>query len=568
MNTQGALPAEQPQMVKREPMVIDVQVQQPSQDCLMYNWDREHTCLRVSGIHPAEPGLPADRATFLLEGELAVPVFLVMPFSSPPGTSLQVRLLGALGYAIAADIDGTLPTDGWMFVAVMVADNTFSACESLTMLPQHLRQALESFVCRHIHNTSHLQSTQITWCDASTAARIIRETRLLLKRRQRSQTVKKHWLKRAEETPPVAWRAVEGLSDTLRKQIQQAPFLHDGSIAPHTQAERLIRFVPQRFQHTLADLLHESEQVLAFGERPLLRHGTGLPGLPKWRSNQGVLLVTDRQILWLRDCFTPGAANFLPGGYIARMAPLERVQGVGILPPGKIPAEPRARRDTKASPYLQLMIEVASSGGNEVLTVEFPHSMEMEKALARITALLGAFLPYQDGQTDRRVRCLPSVEVWVPQGAEAEQLARLGGIVPAAITERLEARLSDQVGSTQEEVLTSALVPALEEYKSPARLIALTRRELIVIDDTQGSARRWPKTKREQGETIHRYGIEAISSAQLQYSLVGSTLSIVEPPRAGQPLHHVFPFHSPAIARFIPLFTRLNMLLRMPYTTQ
>ncbi|HVB23859.1 MAG TPA: hypothetical protein VNG51_18120 [Ktedonobacteraceae bacterium] len=567
MDTQDAFPEEQPQVVKREPMVVDVQIQQPARDCPIYTWDREQACLRVNGIHPAEPGLPADRATFLLESELAVPVFLVAPFSFPPLTTVQVRILGALGYPFAASVDDTLPTDGWMFVAVMVADNTFSAYESLTMLPQHLRQALESCVCNHIHDASHLQSTQVTWCEATTAARLIRETRLLLKRKQRNQTVKQHWLKRAEETPPVAWRAIEGLNDTQRQQIQQERFLHDPSPAPHTQAERLIRFVPQRFQHVLADLLHESEQVLAFVERPLLRHGTGLPGSPKWRSNQGILLVTDRQILWLRDCFTPGTANFLPGGYIARMAPLERIQDVSILPPGKVPAELRAQMGTKDSPYLHLLLEVASSGGSEVLSVEFPHVLEVEKALAHITALLGAFLPYQDGQPDRRVRCLPSVEAWVPQGAEAEQLEKLGGIVSAALTERLEARLGDHVRSAQEEVLTSTLVPALDDDKNPARLIALTRHELIVIDDTQGSARRWSKTKRAQGETIHRFDIGAVSSAQLHYSLVGSTLSIVEPQPAGQPRHHVFPFHSPAIARFVPLFTRLSTLLRMPYTT-
>ncbi|MHB8595684.1 MAG: hypothetical protein ACYDER_02600 [Ktedonobacteraceae bacterium] len=567
MNTQGVVPEAHPRMEKHEPMVVNIQVQHASRDCLMYTWDREHACLQVSGIHPAEPGLPVDRATFMIEGKLAVPVFLIAPFSSPPGATLQGRILGALGSSPAEDGDDTLPTDGWTFITSMEADTTFTACESLTLLPPSLRQALEAFVCRDMHSSSQASSPPITWCDTSTAARLIRETRLLLKRKQRSQTVKKHWLKRAEETPPIAWRAIEGLNDTLHQQVQQALFLRGESAAPHSQAERLIRFVPQRFQHVLADLLHESEQVLAFVERPLLRHGTGLPGSPKWRSNQGILLVTDRQILWLRDCFTPGTANFLPGGYIARMAPLERVQRVSILPPGKVPAELQASVDTKDSPYLHLMLEVASSGGNETLTIEFPHVMEMEKALARITTLLGAFLPYQDEQPDRRVRCLPLVEAWVPQGAEAEQLARLGGIVPGAITERLETRLNDYVQTTREDVLTSALVPALEDYKSPARLIALTRRELIVIDTTHESARRWSKTKREQGETIHRFAIDSISSTQLHYSLVGSTLSIVEPQSAGQPFHHIFPFHSPAIARFVPLFTRLSLLLRMPYTT-
>ena len=568
MNAQGAVLEAQPPMARGEPMMVDIQIQHAARDCLIYTWDREQACLRVSGMHSAEPGLPADQATFLIEGERAVPVFLVTPFSSPPGTSLQGRILGALGSPLPKDGDETLPTNGWTFVATLAADTTFATSEALTQLPQSLRQALEAFVCRDMHNDSQASSLSITWLDASRAAHLIRETRLLLKRQHRDHATKRHWLKQEETPVPVAWRAIEGLNDTLRGQVQQAPFLRSEMNAPHTQTERLIRFVPQRFQHVLADLLHESEQVLVFVERPLLRRGMGLPGLSKWRSNQGVFLVTDRQMLWLRDCFTPGAATFLPGGYIARTLPLERLQRASILLPGKIPAELEAYVGSRDSPYVHLMLEVAGSGGSEVLAVAFPHLAEVEKALAHISTLLVSFLPYQDGQTDRRVRCVPSVEAWIPQGAEAEQLAKLGGIVPAAITERLETRLSDHIGSTQEDVLASALVPALEDYKSPARLIALTRRELIVIGDTHGSARRWPKTKRERGGTIHRFDIGALSSAQLHYSLVGSTLSVIEPQPAGQPLHHMFPFHSPAIARFVPLFTRLSLLLRMPYTTQ
>ena len=70
-----------------------------------------------------------------------------------------------------------------------------------------------------------------------------------------------------------------------------------------------------------------------------------------------------------------------------------------------------------------------------------------------------------------------------------------------------------------------------------------------------------------QTEHVHRYDLATISSAQLRQSLLGSSLSIFVPRPDGPTQQHVFPFHSPAIARFLPLFTRLRLLLGAPYRT-
>jgi hypothetical protein len=160
---------------------------------------------------------------------------------------------------------------------------------------------------------------------------------------------------------------------------------------------------------------------------------------------------------------------------------------------------------------------------------------------------------------------LPQVEAWLPRGAEAERLAGLGGIVPASVSQHLELRLHDLVSTTQEEVLVSALVPALEDYKSPARLMALTRNALIVIEDTVKKSRRSTGGLEGQTKEVHRYDLTTISSAQLRYSLVGSSLSIFVPQPVGHAEHCVLPFNSPAIAWFLPLFTRLRLLLNGPY---
>lgn len=545
-------------------MLIEVQIRQPQRDCPMYTWDRERECLRVTEIYRAEPEVPADLASIQLEGKLEVPVLLLSTSSFPPGTLAQARLLGALSLTPAEEQEHLYPSDDWLFVAAASVDRELSTYQSLEMLPPAQLSVLKAYARAHVKGERQLSTGSIQVHAADTAARCIRETRLLLKREQRMQPKEKGWLKREEEERPVAWRAIEGLTEALRLQLQQDALLQDSKTAPHANTEQLIRFVPQRFQQVLADLLLDDERLLAFVERPLLRHRTGLLGMQTWRSNEGLFLITDRQVLWLRDFLAPGS-GFLPGGYIAHMAPLERLQAITILPAGNAPDELAGCLESKDSPYLRLVMEVTSSTGSELFAVEFPPKAEMEKALARINGILRAFLSYPNGKDDRRVRRLPIVEAWLPRGAEADQLVGLGGIVPAAIAGRLEQRLTSQLKRDGEELLVSALVPPLEDYKSPARLVALTRSVLLVIEEAGEKFHRASASRVSHTEHMHRYDLATISSAQLRHSLLGSSLSIFVPQPDGRTQQHVFPFHSPAIAWFLPLYTRLRLLLSGPY---
>ena len=547
------------------PMMIDVQVRQPHRDCPVYTWDRERECLRVSDMYHAEPGLPADLASTRLEEKLDVPILLLSTCSFPPETLAQARLLGAFSLTPAEEQEYLYPSDDWLFVAAASVDASLSSYQSVEMLPPAQLGALRAYMRTHVKVEQQQDPRGIEMHSTDIAARCIRETRLLLKQEQRMQPKKKNWLKRGEEERPVAWRAIEGLAEALRLQLQQDVLLQESKAAPHAQAEHLIRFVPERFQQALADLLLDDERLLAFVERPLLRHRTGVLGMQKWRSNEGLFLVTDRQVLWLRDFLAPGS-GFLPGGYIAHMAPLERLQAITILPAGNAPDELVDRLESKDSLYMRLVMEVTSCTGSEFFAVEFPAKAEIEKALAHINSILRAFQPYSEVERDRRVRRLPTVEAWLPRGAEAEQLAGLGGIVPAAIAGRLEQRLSSQLKKDgEEELLVSALVPALEDYKSPARLVALTRSALLVIEDANGKSRRTRASRMDHTELVHCYALATISSAQLRHSLLGSSLSIFVPQDDGHTQQHIFPFHSPAIAWFLPLYTRLRLLLGGPY---
>jgi hypothetical protein len=542
------------------PMLIEVQVREPQHDTSVYTWDAERNGLRLTGVHRAKPGLPADLAVFHAGGQHALPVLLLQCVSAAPRTYVQARLLGALSPGQPRRADGAPPAQGWVFIAASETDASLSAYTSLDTLPPALLAVLQAYLREQAQEEQGEQPLAIEECDAEAAARLIRKTRLFSKREQRARPGGKAWPGRGEEERPVAWRAIEGLSASLRLALQRDALLAQSEDAPHAQAEQLIRFVPQRFQHALAKLLLDDERLLAFVERPLLRHRTGLLGVQTWRSNEGLFLLTDRQALWLRDFMAPGS-TFAEGGYIARMVPLERLQSVAVLPPGRTPGEFAGRMEANDSPYQRLVLEAASAAGTELIAIEFPVKAEAEKALAQIVAMLRAFLPMEDGSVDRRVRRLPVVEIWMPQGAEAQRLAGLGGFVPAPMAQRLEQRLAESVKESGEEVLVSALVPALEDFKTPARLMALTPHALLVIDGSAAGRR----ATGSAAEQVSRYALDSITSAQLRYSLLGSGLSLFVPKGDGRAVPLSFPFNSPAIAWFLPLFTRLRLLLSGPY---
>jgi hypothetical protein len=313
--------------------------------------------------------------------------------------------------------------------------------------------------------------------------------------------------------------------------------------------------------------LLDDERLLAFVERPLLRHRTGVLKMQQWRSNAGLFLVTDRQVLWLRDFLSPGK-TFLSGGYIAHSAPVERLQQITLLPAGAAPVELAAYLDSRDSPYLRLVMQVQSRTGSEHLVIEFPQHAETEKMLARVVDLLQAFLPRAKGSSDRRVRCLPVVDIWQPQGAVAERLRGLGGSVPATLAQQFERRLAEEVSMAHDACLASALVPALEDYQSPARLVALTRHAVLVFEE-EITGKRLPGGNRvDQAIRLRWYDLTTLTSAQLRSSLLGSSLSLFLPQVNKKTEQVVLPFQSPAIAWFRPLFTRLRVALSGPFDQQ
>lgn len=217
-------------------MLIEAQVRQPCRDCPILTWDHEHGRFGAVDIYRAEAGLPADLASFQLEGRLEAPILLLNTTSFPPGTFAQARLLGALSLNRSDQREHPYPTDAWLFVAAAEVDSLFSRYQSLQELPPSKLNALKAYAQSRSQELQQQGNDAVQVCNADSAARFIRETRLLLKREQRARPKGKHRPGRQEEEKPVAWRAVEGLAEALRLRLQYDAMLQQDKNAPHAQS--------------------------------------------------------------------------------------------------------------------------------------------------------------------------------------------------------------------------------------------------------------------------------------------------------------------------------------------
>ena len=560
-------------------MRLDVLITHTPAPSPLYEWDREHGCLRLVGIARGSPHLPATLATVRLEGTYELPVVIVASVSLAPGTRAQARILGALRRCDPvrdAEPDG-LAVDGWVLIAAPEDDPAMAHLSSLEMLPETLLQALQTFVNAPTFGDGSSGRRDpaapaqggMQMCSAEQAARFVRATRLELKRQRRTRA-RTPRAGRARDEQAVAWRASDQFPPELLLQVRPGTLWHD---APFAQTEYLIRLTPQRFQRALEHLLLDDEHVLAFLSRPPLAHRTGWRFRHAVRDGEGLLLLTDRQVLWLCDV-APSTRDLVENGYVARSIPFTRLSDVALVDAAN---QSRQFLASQANlPLVSLGLESQTAQGCEPVLIPFPKTPETEQALTHLVALLHAFLPVPNGQPDQRLLRLPQeqeVEPWLPQGEEAARLQGLGGIVPRPVVQRLEHRLHVSLAVRSEEVLVATAVPALEEYRTPARLVALTPRALLLFDDPgeQGARSRWFGRRSPEAwdtqvgrEPTASYPLATISSAALRYSLLGSRLDLCVPQATGSVEWVQVPFHSPALTWFLPLFTRLRLLLTLP----
>jgi hypothetical protein len=131
--------------------------------------------------------------------------------------------------------------------------------------------------------------------------------------------------------------------------------------------------------------LLDEERILFFVERPPFRPpGARWGVLRRRRLSEGLLIVTDRQLLFMEDALPPDI-TMVDWGYIARMTAVERIQG----------AELRAEPDCAV-----LHVRVQAQSGSEHLSVPFPP--ECKDPLAEVELLLRSFAS-PEGSAVRRL---------------------------------------------------------------------------------------------------------------------------------------------------------------------
>ena len=198
-------------------------------------------------------------------------------------------------------------------------------------------------------------STQVRWLEKDAALALLWEGRQRLLAERARQRPARHG---------AAWKAQPG----------ERP--RHGSVytEPHTWAERMVGSLPFRFQRYVQDELLDEERILFFVERPPFRPpGTRWGLLRRQRLSEGLLIVTDRQLLFMEDALPPDI-TMVDWGYIARTTAVERIQG----------AELRAEPDRAA-----LHVRVHAQSGSEHFSVPFPP--ECKDPLAEVELLLRSF---------------------------------------------------------------------------------------------------------------------------------------------------------------------------------
>jgi hypothetical protein len=566
-------------------------------------------------------------------GPSLLALLLTQP-ANPPGTRVSIRLLGAVrvphppasaaapggGSADQAPEAAHLVAD-YIAFGVPDADASLAHVATRDDLPTALMERL-----RHalgVVAPEALAAGAAPWLSAEAIQSRYREARAALRRAQRAEaaetpqtmagerlfsqpanggagTTAKHAAEAARTAPLPAWRELSPITPAELRALGEAAY---------SAPEHLLRWVPHRFERYLSELLLPDERVLFFAELPALairgwsgevdwqgsatRRGGGGLG---WASpfgrlrtrhiHSGLLLITDRQVLHLRD-YAPPDISLVEWGYLAHSWPLARAVGVRVLPAG-IPLQrqalaewappvqerlaglaPFSEASVPADSYARLVVGLEAQDGIEIVGAAFPPGTEalLERAAARIERFVPA-MGATEPQHGSGLRVVPQVEAWEPTEREAQELETLGGLVAEETTHALEAatRAALQPG---EHALTQGRTPELGTGADavPAMLTLTERRLLLARPAASGGGG-------AQGAQVRAWSLAALSSVTLQQSLLGSGL-LAHVPRGGaghtpgrelaiERISVGFP--SPLLVPFRALYTRLRLLLGGPAT--
>lgn len=355
----------------------------------------------IIGARPGGSFLGLDRAvvadTDTGDGTLLAAV-VALPTSSSAGCWLEAEVCGALL--------------GQAGQTVIVAT-----------LPGHARPALP--LVRVV-----ARNPEAELVDASAAAKLVRRARERYRRR----------VAEGRRTGRPAWLPV----DVETREVTGASIASD--------AELGLSRLPTRFVRGLKDLLDEDERILATVERPA-EQDWGLLAWRRQRDRRAALLVlTDRQLLWVVDHVAPDR-YLLDWGVDAELVPLERLVAARVFRNG---------------------LQVRTGAGEIVFSLP----ADLHGDVEALGTVLEPFLPQASSSAVRRRYPVEPIEF----DAEPAERHRQG----AEATERIEnlRRLAEPVP-----LLAAFYAPRRERVKQSVA-VALTVNEVLM--DAGGPPKRMP----------------------------------------------------------------------------
>ncbi len=438
--------------IQAEEKTVKVLITEAGKEYLEYTYDDRARQLLVSQLIAHKSNLPVDTGLVprtITEDGTSLKAWVFSSLSVAPGTYVLVRVIGLLK---PKDLQVNCPT---ILLATIPRDPVYVSAETprdaINNLPVDVRQTI-------------LEECKYELLSKEAAHRTLQaaiERYIHLQRKLQSG-----W----SSSP--AWMAT----------ILQEHRLGESEI--YTQYEREILRLPYRFQKYIRECLHPEERVLLYVLRPLVSEGREILGLlGKRRLMEGILLITDQQVLFVEDVRSPSNSAGIHWGYVARVFPPERLLDVRVLTKGQTAT---------------LALDLWAKTDQHHLEFIFPG--EQTFWLAEAESLLRRYLPYPENSKSPR-------RIYEDKGLNDRDYS---GVLHPSDLEDLKS-LQELRSSIlrQEDVLVSAFTPS--SSNNSAKLVSCTSDELLIF---------------EVPDKVSRIDISSISLITLKHSLLGNEMLI------------------------------------------
>lgn len=487
----------QPKGDREEPppaLTVNVRIDEPGGTFNTYSYDQQRGTLRLAGVHQ-RPHSGVERGTVLNTlTDDGGPLEALIPIASPTskGCIVEARVIGGVQVS-------TLEAQALYLVGVPIADPARAEAHDAAGLSETERQAIESAA------SFGLQRVFLQWIPYGDAETVVKEA------------TKAYWQDRAENRVryAAAWKA----------QPLSGRWAGADETEAHTWAEYLVPSLPFRFQEYVEELLLPDERILFFVERPSFVAGGAWAALRRQKLRQGLLVITDRQVMAMLDSLPPDS-TMVDWGYIAKASAVERLTGAWV--------------DSRDS-TCEIGFAFDSAGGVEKHTMTFPgqHRETLEEA---VKLLEGFASPTTSTAARRLYDDRPPAGPTKRDDEEADLEAtypHLRDLLP-------------RISEGDSVVATAAARPMEGRGLGPA--LVLTPNKLVLFPggsrkDLQAGCREYP--------------VAAISSVELTQSLISCRFEVFVP--AAEEVDKVtLKYNYPDAPPFLKAFIALRHLLGRP----